>query len=565
MLINKEMNENYKNCIEVFGYSLKYYILLLYEINNTEKLENENNDDFAKKVVHSFYIKINNKITQNLNSFYKSMNKNNDFELIKKNIENLAQLDNSIYEEKIYQLDDMKNLLALFPAKYLNIYMVGVDSPSIPLDNLNISQFGFIFDYSNNFVRETIHKYYLNQSLFVYKTENLGGSGFGALFEESVNKKLKSLFDINAIKRNVFSIVGTGSKDYIDKIREKENFEFYDFYGIKKFNGIIDGIDKEKVTKDDCDFLNNDIILSQLSQGGRSFDIAILKKLSSNQNGKTHNLILFQDTKDKVQKLKNKNVYKKDGKKSKKFLEKTYEGLKINKIYLIFIIPKNFNISETVQKLKDFQIYYILFNTNSNNFCNDHSEDITDFCIQEADITIKDKDYCLMSALTDINKSKFILEESSRNYLGKKRLFENKFLSLYNKICRDNAFNCVIAIIPLDLKINILIVLKKQYHFPENISINFIPSTNCFADEIENIFKHEKNLFIFSHKEKIYFYYFDYYIINDDFSLIKTNFQLPKSMSKYSKKQIKVNNFLDIKKYPLFCFCYNIIINHDFS
>ena len=33
MLIQKEMNENYKNCIEVFGYSLKYYILLLYEIN----------------------------------------------------------------------------------------------------------------------------------------------------------------------------------------------------------------------------------------------------------------------------------------------------------------------------------------------------------------------------------------------------------------------------------------------------------------------------------------------------------------------------------------------------
>ena len=566
MLIKNEMNENYINCIEVFGFSLKYYILLLYEINNTDKFENEDDDDFAKKVVHSFYAKIYNKIVQNLNIFYKSIYKNNEPTLINKNIQNLELLDNSIYEEKIYILEDLKNVLASFPVKYLNIYMVGVDSPSIPLDKLNISQFGFIFDYCNNFVRETIHKYYLQQSLFVYRAENLGGSGFGALFEESVNNKLKSLFNINAINRKVFSIVGTGSKDYVEKIRKREDLEFYKFYGIKKFKGIIiDGIDKEKVTKDDCDFLNNDIILSQLSQCGRSFDIAILKKLPINQNGKTHNLILFQDTKDKVQKLKSKNIYIKDGKKSKKFLEKTYVGLKINKIYLIFIIPKNFYISETVKKLKDYNIYYLLFNTNSNNFCKDNLEDITDFCIPEADITIKDKDYRLMSALIDIKKSKFILKESSRNYLGKKRLAEKKFFTLYNKICQDNAFNCIIYIMPIDLKNNILKELKKEKYFPENISINFIPSTNCSASEIENIFKHEKNLFIFSYKDTIYFFHHNYYIINDDYSLIKTELILPKNSIKYSKKNVTIKKFLDIKKYPLFCFCYNIIINHNFS
>ena len=70
------------------------------------------------------------------------------------------------------------------------------------------------------------------------------------------------------------------------------------------------------------------------------------------QKDKTHDLILLQDTKDKVSALKSKEVYKKDGRKSRKFLEKIYEGLKINKIYLIFIIPKNFNVLEMVQKLQ---------------------------------------------------------------------------------------------------------------------------------------------------------------------------------------------------------------------
>ena len=113
----------------------------------------------------------------------------------------------------------MKDLLSKFPVKYLNIFIVGFNSPFIPLDNLEVSKFGFMFDYSNNFVRETIHQYYLSQYLFVYKTLDLGGSEFGALFEELVNKKLKSLIGEKAIERYVFSIVGTGTKNFIDQIR----------------------------------------------------------------------------------------------------------------------------------------------------------------------------------------------------------------------------------------------------------------------------------------------------------------------------------------------------------
>jgi hypothetical protein len=41
MLIKEDLNNNYKNCLEVFGYSLKYYNLLLSEINNKKKLDIE--------------------------------------------------------------------------------------------------------------------------------------------------------------------------------------------------------------------------------------------------------------------------------------------------------------------------------------------------------------------------------------------------------------------------------------------------------------------------------------------------------------------------------------------
>ena len=280
MLIKEDLNNNYKNCLEVFGYSLKYYNLLLSEINNKKKLDNKkniNDDDFARDVVKDFYQKARGKIIANLNSFYEYTKKDNEIYTNHCKINSLITLDNSVYSEKIYSLEVMKDLLSKFPVKYLNIFIVGFNSPFIPLDNLEVSKFGFMFDYSNNFVRETIHQYYLSQYLFVYKTLDLGGSGFGALFEELVNKKLKSLIGEKAIERYVFSIVGTGTKNYIDQIREKENLEFYKFYNINKYNVIIDGIDLKQVTNKECDFLNNDIIINQLSQCGRSFDIAILK------------------------------------------------------------------------------------------------------------------------------------------------------------------------------------------------------------------------------------------------------------------------------------------------
>ena len=102
-----------------------------------------------------------------MNSFYEYTKKDNEIYTNHCKINSLITLDNSVYSEKIYSLEVMKDLLSKFPVKYLNIFIVGFNSPFIPLDNLEVSKFGFMFDYSNNFVRETIHQYYLSQYLFV--------------------------------------------------------------------------------------------------------------------------------------------------------------------------------------------------------------------------------------------------------------------------------------------------------------------------------------------------------------------------------------------------------------
>ena len=63
------------------------------------------------------------------------------------------------------------------------------------------------------------------------------------------------------------------------KQKEKENLEFYNFYGFKRFENIfIDGVDENKINKSIIDVTKNDIFLNQISKNGRSFDAALLIK-----------------------------------------------------------------------------------------------------------------------------------------------------------------------------------------------------------------------------------------------------------------------------------------------
>ena len=568
-LVNSNMNKNYLNCLEIFGYSLKYYSLLLSKIKSTDKKDGESNDEFAKKVVKIFYAEMASKITCNLDNFYLSLYKNNLNYLDRKR-ESLGILYNSIYEEKVYSLKDMKDLLRTNPIKYLNIYIVGSESMTIPLDKLDISKYGFFFDFTNSFVRETIYKYYLKGTSIYNQSIQYGGSGFGAVFEELVNKNLLSMnSEKEIIKRNVFSLVGTRSKNYIRDLRKKEDLEFYNFYELKVLNVTIDGVDNDKVTKDDLDILKYDVYLNQISKSGRSFDSGILrKKLKScnMNNASTHDLILYQNIKQKINELKEKNIYERDGKKVKKFLQDTYENLIIDKIYLIFVLPYGLNTFNTIYLLNEKKLYYVFFDPNHNNFLSKENAIINDFCIPEAEISFDKSNFDLSTTFSNINISKYILNKSIRNFLGKKRLYDNKFFNIYNKVSQENSFNCISVIIPIELKLNIIKKLREDKIFVEDNSINFIPSTNCEVKNIVDIFMREKIMFIFSYHKNIYLYYYNYYLINEDYSINKVNFQLDKNIkSNYKIPTKNIEIFTDIKYFPLFCFGFTVIKNHMFG
>ena len=211
--------------------------------------------------------------------------------------------------------------------------------------------------------------------------------------------------------------------------------------------------------------------------------------------------------------------------------------------------------------MNENQIYYIFFNLEQNNFLNKDNKVIENFCIPEAEIEFNSEDFDFLQALENINKSKKILSLSALKYLGKKRLLDNKFIDVYNKVSEDNSFNCITIMIPSELKKNILELLYKEKIFQEETSINFIPSINCKLEEINRIFAQEKIMFIFSYENKVYLFYYKYFIIQDDLVLVKSDFKCLKKTD-VKKPNSNLKSFFDIKKYPSFCFGFNVVKEH---
>ena len=195
------------------------------------------------------------------------------------------------------------------------------------------------------------------------KYNDFDGINFEKIVKENIlqiiihNKKL--------IKRNIFSLVGItkSTNAYVEKLREKENLEFYEFFGLKSLQTIfIDVIDESEIKMSIVDVTNNDVFLNQISKNGRSFDTGLLIKKDKNIDFFTNDLILFQYNVYKIINCKKKEIYFNDSINSKNYLESVYEGLKIDKIYFISIIPEHYTYPvKTIKKLREYQIYYIYF------------------------------------------------------------------------------------------------------------------------------------------------------------------------------------------------------------
>ena len=348
------------------------------------------------------------------------------------------------------------------------------------------------------------------------------------------------------------------------KIREKENFEFYEFYGLKRLNIPIDGIDDKK--KNDIstfDITENSVYLNQISKTGRSFDSGLLIKKDKLTNEGTHDLVLTQESINKILNSKKRDKYFEDSFKAKTFLESLYKGLKIDKIYFIFIVPDKYNNCDSIiNQLKSLQIYYIFFDYSKNIFLDCNKVNIiSDLRIKEASIAYPSENFRFMKTLTDIHLCRDIFNLSKKKYLQKKK--NKKFIDIYEKLSKQYFHDCIKFFIPFDLKKKIVNIFYSENLIEKNTHINFIPSANFIGLEIEEFFKENKNMIIFSPNDNIYLYYYNYFQISDNFNLKKIENLKISKLGEISIPNNNLDSLNQLKKYPLYPFCYYIVENYS--
>ena len=234
---------------------------------------------------------------------------------------------------------------------------------------------------------------------------------------------------------------------------------------------------------------------------------------------------------------------------------------------MIFIIPEHELIYKILEKINSYQIYYIYYSFEKQVFFNWQKKIILDFRIKEADITFHESNFSSIETISDINLSKYIIEESTKKYLIKGKNTNKTLDDIYNKICEINFYECIKVDIPIELKENIIKQFISEKYINDKDIINFMPSSNYIGIEIENIFNKTNNMIIFSYKDNMYLYYYSYFLINDNFEINKiNNFSISNSNNlndiKYPKKNL--DEFKEIKYYPLFHFCFNVIKNYNF-
>ena len=101
-IVSENLNNDFLQCIKVFNGSLKYYELLLNEIDKNKKKENENDEIYRKRVLKSFYNLIYNKIKLNIEKSFIFINNDKDVlmeDLWKHCIKNLIELTKIISED----------------------------------------------------------------------------------------------------------------------------------------------------------------------------------------------------------------------------------------------------------------------------------------------------------------------------------------------------------------------------------------------------------------------------------------------------------------------------------
>jgi hypothetical protein len=267
-------------------------------------------------------------------------------------------------------------------------------------------------------------------------------------------------------------------------------------------------------------------------------------------------------TKYKVGECKTKENYTNSAIITKENLESIYAGLKIKKIYFIFVIPSNgINLEQTLKTLNKENIYYLKFDIEKAQFLDNNKNEITNFLIDGAEVNSSNNDLSVFKTVNDISNSLIMLNKSIKQYLSKKSLYEGKFIKAYNKIYKENDLNIISIKIPALLKENIIKQLIKDKYFLEKTNLIFWPSSNCEIENFLKVFQLTNNLILFSDNNNIYYYYNDLYEIDNlnKYSIKKSHLTIDnfigfdlKEINQLKRPTKNIKTFEKIQDYPVF-------------
>ena len=391
----------------------------------------------------------------------------------------------------------------------------------------------FKLEYSSNISRLAFNNLLSNmeRSIKRSKLNELQGSAEGWFLESRVNDIFKNNFFFGFEKdqfevRYLFSFVektGNSEKTIYQHRKDSKNLMNY-LIGKNNYDIIIDDIDLNYNTNK-IKLNKKYYYLQQISQTGRSFDMAFLKKDDSKE---VYNLYLFQ-CKINVEELKSKSFYNFEGENTKKYLNDIYD-INIDIIYFTIIISDYNKKEEIINKIISNNLNYITFNYDNNSFF-----DKDDILVKSLDLKNSILEKKLKNSFYEeiISKNYFydLFVKSSEIYLKNKQLsFYKIFIKkLINKISNSYKEQKEL-ILSSNLKKAIINNLKLDY------DTKFIFFRNCLPENLIDMNLNYNSIIFFKFNSQWYFYYKNYYKFTNSLSILLTGKEEEENIINYINK-----------------------------
>ena len=513
-----KLSKKEENMIEEFEYNLKYiyeYIYLKHNIKIQKKDITE--DNLIDESIDSYYYLKLKHIISKINSYYLDIFAQKEFTEINSPTyipyNKLCQLRSYIIKKKTFSINELINAIKDYPMKYLNVSLLLYDNNQKYFEFNNMVLFSkFKLEYSSNIARTAFNCLLSNieNTITNNKLNELEGSSEGWYLESRVNKIFKNNFFFKFKKeqfevRYLFSLAGiTNNSEKTIYQHRKDSKNLMDFLiGKNNYNVIIDDIDHNfgeiKLDKKYYYF-------QQISQTGRSFDMAFIQKNDTNED---YNLYLFQ-CKINVDELKNKSFYIFEGKEVKKNLKNIY-NINIDTIYLTLVISDYNKKDEIINKIITKDLNYISFNYDDNIFYDKNNIVVKSLDLKDSLLDLKINNSFYGEIISNEEFYDLFIKSSKIFLKNKKSSFYKIFIkNLINKLSNSYKEQKEL-IISKDLHNNII------KHLNLDVNAKFIFFRNCFRENLIYINTKYNGIIFFKFNQQWYFYYKSYYKFTNSF------------------------------------------------